>query len=256
MGQGAGRAGRDLEPEHKLQVIVPVYNEGETARELYRDLRCVWNDFDSLRFVYDFPEDTTVPVIRELGQEDARVEGIMNDRGKGVINALQFAFSKVESGPVIVLMGDRSDKLEVIAEAVQHWRDGSTIVSPSRYCPGGRQHGGPWIKGVLSSTAGRFLAFLGFPTSDPTNNFKLYDGEWLQEQVVESEGGFEVALELCYKAFCQRQKITELPSEWWDRASGESNFKLAKWLPHYLHWYFKAIRAVVFSRLSRTTRSA
>jgi dolichol-phosphate mannosyltransferase len=59
---------------------------------------------------------------------------------------------------------------------------------------------------------------------------------------IESRGGFELNLELTVKAFLAGYRIAEVPSTWRDRTSGESRFRLWKWLPLYLHWYFYAFR--------------
>ena len=120
---------------------------------------------------------------------------------------MKFGFANSNDGPLIVLMGDNSDKLSIIPEMIEMWAQGATVVSPSRYMPGGKQHGGPPLKSFLSMISGKFIYLLGFPTSDPTNNFKLYDAAWLREQNIESVGGFEVALELCYKAHSQGKTI-------------------------------------------------
>jgi dolichol-phosphate mannosyltransferase len=32
-------------------------------------------------------------------------------------------------------------------------------------------------------------------------------------------------------------RLAEVPTTWHDRTAGESQFRLAEWLPHYLHWY-------------------
>lgn len=225
-----------------LQLLVPVYNEGENVRILFNQLLKDEVPFSSLLFVYDFEEDTTVPVIEDLQREDARVESKLNTKGRGVINALTFGFEQMNSGPVIVLMGDNSDKLSIIPEMIDLWEAGAAVVSPSRYMPGGKQVGGGLIKSGLSRLAGLSLRVLGFPTSDPTNNFKLYDGDWLRAQTIESEGGFEVALELCVKAAAQGKLIKQLPTVWLDREDGESKFDLVGWLPHYLRWYLKAVK--------------
>ena len=131
----------------------------------------------------------------------------------------------------------------------QLWEEGAVVVSPSRYMRGGKMHGGPVLKGFLSRIQGLFLAALGFPTSDPTNNFKLYDGDWLSSQKLESTAGFEVALELCYRAYEQKKKIVQLPTEWWDRTAGESNFKMWSWIPAYLRWYFPCLGLVLQRKL-------
>jgi hypothetical protein len=35
---------------------------------------------------------------------------------------------------------------------------------------------------------------------------------------------------------------------WLDRTAGQSNFKLGRWLPHYLRWYSLAFRARLWPR--------
>jgi hypothetical protein len=59
---------------------------------------------------------------------------------------------------------------------------------------------------------------------------------------VESRGGFELNLELTVKAFLAGYRIAEVPSTWSDRTSGQSRFRLFKWLPMYLRWYLYAFR--------------
>ena len=238
----------------KIQIIVPIYNEGNNVLTLYKNLEKEKIHFDSLKFIYDLDTDTSLPFIKELSKENSKVIAEKNILGRGVINALKWGFSNSEVGPVIVLMGDNSDKLSIIPEMIKLWEEGSIVVSPSRYMPEGKQHGGPKLKSFLSRNSGKFIKLLGFPTSDPTNNFKLYDGKWLKEQNVESVGGFEVALELCYKAHKQKKKISQLPTEWFDRTEGESNFKLFAWLPKYLRWYFLAIIEVLTKVIFQTKR--
>ena len=59
---------------------------------------------------------------------------------------------------------------------------------------------------------------------------------------IESKGGFELSLEITVKAFLAGYTITETPSTWRDRTAGTSRFRLWKWLPHYLKWYFMAFQ--------------
>jgi len=47
----------------------------------------------------------------------------------------------------------------------------------------------------------------------------------------ESRGGFELNLKLTVKAFLAGYRIAEVPSTWRDRTSGQSRFRLFKWLP-------------------------
>ena len=112
------------------------------------------------------------------------------------------------------------------------------------------QRGGPFLKRTLSRLAGLSLRWVvRFPTHDATNNFRLYDAALVNELGIESEGGFELALELTAKAFRRGAKIAEVPTTWRDRVAGESRFKFRKWLPKYLYWYGYALLAGVERRL-------
>jgi dolichol-phosphate mannosyltransferase len=120
---------------------------------------------------------------------------------------------------------------------------GADVVAASRYMRGGRQIGGPRLKGLLSRMAGLTLhRFAGVRTHDPTNNFKLYSRAFLDDVTIESRSGIELALELTVKATIDGRKVAELPTTWRDRNAGTSNFRLRQWLPHYLRWYLLALR--------------
>ncbi len=108
---------------------------------------------------------------------------------------------------------------------------------------GGRQIGGPWCKKLLSRLAGVTLHLLaGVPTRDVTNSFKLYRRSMLAAIPIESAGGFEIGMELVVKAHALGFKVTEIPTCWTDRSAGASRFRIVRWAPHYLRWYWAALR--------------
>ena len=141
-------------------------------------------------------------------------------------------------------MADLSDPPRVINDMVHTAIEtGAAVVCGSRYMRGGSQTGGPFLKGMMSRMAGLSLHFLaGLPTHDPTNSFKLYRKDFLEQIQIESTGGFELGIELVIKAWKRGFLVKEVPTSWQDRAAGQSNFQLRKWLPHYLRWYFAAFR--------------
>lgn len=64
----------------------------------------------------------------------------------------------------------------------------------------------------------------------------------LNDIKIESNGGFELGMEIVIKASLKGYKITEVPSIWRGRGTGESRFRLWKWSPKYMHWYLYAVR--------------
>jgi len=246
----ADRARDDLtasagDREPRLSVIVPVYNEAENFPRLVAEVeRHIPHPFDLL-VVYDFEADTTVPVARGLASTRPWLRLVKNDIGRGPANALRAGFAAAPDGPALVVMADLSDDLSCVPRMLELYRHGYRVVCPSRYVRGGRQLGGPWLKGFLSRLAGVSLHVIsGLPTHDATNNFRLYDAALVRELGIESRGGFEIALELTVKAFRKGVPIAEVPSTWRDRTAGESRFKLMKWLPRYLEWYLYALFGV------------
>ena len=140
-------------------------------------------------------------------------------------------------------MADLSDELSVVPQMHALIHQGCDVVCGSRYMKGGKQIGGPFLKGFLSRAAGLTLHWLaGVPTKDVTNSFKMYRTSFLRTVQFESSGGFEIGMEVVVKAYVDGKRIAELPSTWTDRVAGESRFRLFKWLPNYLRWYFYAFR--------------
>ena len=226
----------------ELAIVLPVYNEGEAVEPVLRGLSAAVRTPHERVVVYDFDEDTTVPVVDRLRAEIAGLRGLRNDLGRGVLNAMKAGVAGTAAPYVLISMADGSDEPHIVDSMVDLARDGADVVAASRYMRGGRQIGGPPLKRLMSRVAGLTLHwFAGVPTHDPTNNFKLYRRDFLEAVRIESTAGFELALELTVKATLARRRVAEIPTTWRDRTAGKSNFKLRKWLPHYLHWYRVAL---------------
>jgi dolichol-phosphate mannosyltransferase len=238
-----------------LHLIVPVFNEQENFPRLVAEVERHAPRPYRLLVVYDFEEDSTLPVARELAAQHPEIELVKNELGRGPANAIRAGFAAVSAGPACVVMADLSDDLSLLPAMLAAYRQGAQVVCPSRYMTGGRQLGGPRVKRILSRLAGLSLYWLArFPVHDATNNFRLYDAALVRELGIESERGFEIALELTAKAFARGCRIVELPATWRDRTAGASNFKLLKWLPHYLRWYWYVWRHAWWGRWRRVRR--
>jgi dolichol-phosphate mannosyltransferase len=239
--------------ERPLTIVIPVYNEGANFPALWAEMTQHLDFPFNALVAYDFDGDDTLPVAQQIiAQGETRLRLIKNTYGRGVVGAIRTGFDAAPPGPVLVVMADLSDDLGQVRRMLELYREGSHIVVGSRYMKGGRLIGGPWFKQLLSRLSGVTLCwFRGIPTHDATNAFKIYDRAMLSSIRIESKGGFELSLEITVKAFLAGYKITETPSTWRDRTAGTSRFKLWKWLPHYLKWYFMAFQPKARSRGAR-----
>jgi dolichol-phosphate mannosyltransferase len=107
--------------------------------------------------------------------------------------------------------------------------------------PGGTMEGCPWLKAVLVRSAAFTLHHLArLPTHDATSGFRLFSRRVVDRIAVESEEGFCYSIELLVKAHRLGWRIGEVPALWFERKKGQSRFRVLKWLPAYLRWFFYA----------------
>lgn len=226
-----------------LEIIIPVYNEADNIEKTFEEIQNNIEGPKRVLVVYDFEEDNTIPVVEACKDKFIfEIVVVKNEIGRGVINAIITGFMTATSEMVLIMMADLSDKLDIVDLMVSKMEEGYDVVCGSRYMPGGEQHGGPFLKSLFSRTAGLSLHFLtGIPTHDVTNSFKMYSKRVLDAIIIESSGGFEIGLEITVKAYLNGYKVTEIPSRWYDRTEGTSNFHMWKWMPRYLHWYLMCI---------------
>ncbi len=228
-----------------LSVVVPVYNEGENVVPTLRGIveRTNTRPLEVL-VVHDFDGDTTVPVVKRLQAELPELSLHRNDIGRGVLNALKSGLGAAKAPLVLVTMGDGSDDPGDIDAMFALASGGADVVAGSRYMKGGSQVGGPLLKRTMSRMAGLSLHWLGgLPIHDATSNYRLYSKRLLERVTIESNGGFELGLELTVKAYALGMRIAEVPTTWRDRTAGQSRFRLWTWLPRYLRWYAVGIGA-------------
>lgn len=145
---------------------------------------------------------------------------------------------KVNDRVTILVVADLEDEIHLINTMFNKIEEGYDIVCESRYMKGGKQVVRILFKKFLLRLAGISLHYIiNIPTHDVTNSFKMYSKQLLNSITIESNGGFELGMEITIKAYINNYLITELPTTWRDRSSGGSRFKLFKWLPKYIYWY-------------------
>ncbi len=225
-----------------LGIVIPVYNEAANIGSTLTAIEDKIMTPHRIYIVYDFDEDNTLPVARGFLEKGLELKFVKNPR-RGVVNAIKMGLKTAEEDYLLVTMADLSDDYTVVDGMCRLMTEGYDVVCGSRYMRGGKQVGGPLLKKTLSRVADVSLRYIaGLPTHDATNSFKLYRRKMLDSMEIESDGGFEIGMEIVVKAHFSGFKVGEVPCVWTDRQEGESRFKIIKWAPKYLRWYFYALR--------------
>lgn len=223
----------------RVSIVIPAYNEGEQILPvLERIADTVTAPFEVL-VVYDRAEDTTAPVVAKF--LDQRFKGILNSIGPGPARAIRAGIGAADGDVVVVTVADGSDDVSQVDAMTSLVEKGYDVVAASRFMRGGAKVGGPRYKTVLARLAGVILWwFARVGTHDTTNIFKAYSRRFLEEVGVESDGGFECAIELVAKAKRLRLPVAEIPTVYVERTTGQSRFRFRTWLRDYLRWFFFA----------------
>lgn len=231
-------------PPRRVAIIVPVYNEQKLFPLFYEavvsHVHVPWR----LLIIYDTSTDETLPVARPVAERDPRVQLVENPAG-GVANAIKVGFRAADAEAVFITAIDLPEDLLLVDQMTDLlYQNHHAIVAPSRYMRGGSRAAGALLPRTLSRFASLSLHFFaGVPIHDATNGSKMYAKKFLDTVTIESESGWSIALELTVKATAASYTMAELPTTHAKRKAGASKFRLAKWLPGYLHWYFFALRA-------------
>jgi dolichol-phosphate mannosyltransferase len=222
----------------RVTIVIPAYNEGEHILPGLRRIVEAVQTSAQIVVVVDTHDDSTVAPVQAFSKTNPLVSVAVNDYGRGPANAIRYGIDHATAPTVVVTMADGCDDPRQIDDLVLLVERGVVVAAASRYMAGGQQVGAPRFKSLLSSTAGRSLhGFASAGTRDATNSFKAYNTEFVRSVGIDSRHGFEIGLELTAKARRLRLPVAEIPTIWLDRTMGESNFRLAEWIPKYFRWY-------------------
>lgn len=240
----------------RLDIVIPVYNESanilQTLGAIDRDVKTPAR----VLICYDRDDDDTLPAINAHRTDFPGTDiAFVHNRGRGVHGAIMAGFAASTAPYVLVFPADDDYNAPMLDAMVAKAESGCDIVCASRFMPGGGMHGCPWLKAVLVRAANFTLYHLArLPTHDASNGFRLFSRRVIDEIAIESDRGFCYSIELLVKCHRLGWRVGEVPARWFQRAHGESRFRVIKWLPAYLRWYAFAFATTYLRRPARSVR--
>ncbi len=223
----------------RLDIVIPVYNEGEVILGTLATLRQHVRTPSRILICYDRPDDNTLSTIKAHPDqvEGLTIEFIRNP-GRGAHGAIMAGFDASTAPSVLVFPADDDFNAGIIDAMVAKAEQGADVVCASRFIPGGSMVGCPWLKATLVRTAAFTLYYIArLPTRDATNGFRLFSRRVIDSIQVESDRGFCYSLELLVKCHRLGWPVAEVPAQWIERKQGTSRFQVLNWVPAYLRWF-------------------
>jgi len=155
-----------------ITIIIPVYNEVESLKELHKELTAVLsgNDNYELLFVDDGSSDGSINILNELSNSDYHTKVIQFYRNYGKAAALAEGF-KVSSGDYVVTMdADLQDDPAEIPNLVAKLEEGYDLVSGWK-----KTRHDPWTKRWPSKFANIITRLMtGVKIHDMNCGLKIY----------------------------------------------------------------------------------
>jgi len=225
----------------ELTIVIPAYNEEAVIEDTLRDIEKKLTLPHQVIVVNDHSRDDTPRIVERLAREFPTLRLVQNTGVRGISQTLLTGWRAATTPVVVTMMADLCDDPATVPEMLKKIEAGFDVCCGSRYMPGGSKIGGPPLQSWFSQFVGWSLhRFIGLPTSDASNAFKMYRRDVLANMTIE-EAGFASSLEIIVKAFLKNYKICEVPTTWRARTKGKSSFKVFKVARNYLRWYMWAL---------------
>src|SRR5882762_70876 len=111
-----------------ISIVVPVYFNGASLRDLKREFDAVAdsNPCDAFEFVFvdDGSQDDSWAVIEEMAADDSRVSRVRLSRNFGSNAAILAGISHATGDAVAVIAADLQDPPALIHDLIGHWKAG------------------------------------------------------------------------------------------------------------------------------------
>lgn len=227
-----------------LTVLIPVFNEGVNLKIMLKFLKAVIDFPHEILIVYDFPEDDSIPVVKEVKKNYREVRLIYNKLGKGVSKAIKSGLENALGEYTLILTADDSGPLLSIESMITLMEQGCDLINCTRYAYGGRVYGGSFIARNLSRIANKLFFSFGPKTiTDATNGIKMLRTSKFKDLDFEAKAGWSIGFEIAIKSHILGMKIGEIPIISINRFyGGESSFSLKPWLIEYVKWFIFGIK--------------
>lgn len=246
--------GRHLD---RLDIVIPVYNEGENIVDVLESLRKSVKTPFRIFICYDHDQDTTLKALSGYANVSTVEIVTTKNQGVGVLGAVQTGFRATSSEAVLIFPADDTFNAGIVDAMVAKYESGCEIVCASRFVPGGCMKGCPWLKAVLVRSAAFLLYHVArLPAHDQTSGFRLFSRRVIDEFPIESPRSWSFSLELLVKSHRRGYLIGEVPALWFERTKGQSRFKVLAWLPLYLRWFFYAFATTFLGRKACSMRNS
>ncbi len=215
--------GEDEGSSVRLSVVIPLFNEEESLKELYGALDASLSPHAGqieLIFVDDGSTDGSFEVIRGLRSKDERVKIVRLRGNQGKSAALAVGFRETQGEIIVTLDADLQDDPKEIPKFLAKLEEGYDLVSGWK-----ARRQDPWTRRALSAVFNRVTALMtGLRLHDFNCGFKAYRRDVISELKLHGELHRFIPALASWRGFA----VTEIEVEHHPRRYGRSKYGIER----------------------------
>lgn len=217
----------------RFLIVVPTYNEIDNIASLIQEVFAVVPSSVEMLVVDDGSPDGTGKKVDELKASNPRLHVLHREKKMGLgtayVNGFKWGLAaKAQDGKpfdaLIEMDADFSHHPRYLAEMLKRLENHDVVIG-SRYVPGGGTVNWGIGRKILSRGGSLYArSILSAPIRDFTGGFNGWRRDVLQNVSLETlrSDGYSFQIELKYRAYLKKYKITEFPIVFEDRKVGKS----------------------------------
>ncbi len=225
----------------QVSIILPTYNESQNILRILHSIKESIPSAVSAQTIVvdDNSPDGTGRIVEEYLRSMIDTVGytveIIHRRAKtSLSSAILQGIQHARGDTIIVMDSDFSHPPSIIPKLIEALRTRCDIVVASRYIRGGKIHGWPAKRKIISKSATIIAKnVLNIKTADPMSGFFAFRKNLL-EGIIFDGLGFKILMEILVKA--RGARIVEIPYTFHDREEGDSKFN-----SHIIKDYCKSV---------------
>ena len=208
----------------EISIVVPVFHNGGSLRELHRRLSAAMGaarvDRFDVTYVDDGSQDDSAAVLLELQAKNPGVRIVTLSRNFGSMAAIQAGLNHAAGSAVAVISADLQDPPELLAPMIERWRAGARLVLAVR-----ESRDDPFFSRVFSALFYRLFRALVSKEMPPAGfDFFLLDAQVARLLVEHAEKNTNLAASILWLGF--RREV--LPYHRAARPHGQSMWTFPK----------------------------
>lgn len=233
---------------------MPVLNEDENLKLILKLFKPLITVPHEILVIYDDSKDNSIPVVKKISKGYKEVKGILNTKGRGVVNAIRCGINESKGGYILITPADEFGSLFLMPNFISLIGK-YDFVNTSRYIKGAGTMGDKILKHSLSYLVNKLYTLLTKyrEITDYSCGIKMFNRKILSKIDIESNpNGWAFAVELSIKACLQNLKIKEIPYVSLNRLyHRKSNFSYRTWGKEYARWFLWGVKQSFYSKIQK-----